>query len=147
MKATTKVIERLDAFFHRRGFIHPDVRELARNQAIIALVAILCCAPFAAFSAWAWSFAAGATLISLNFWSLARFGQRVAGYESKKEAVLVVLLRFYLRLGLTGAALYALIVWAGASATALLAGLSILVVNFLFWGISRMSLKTRELPN
>ncbi len=147
MKVMGKMIERVDAFFHRRGFTHPDVRELARNQAVIVLIALLCCAPFAAFSTWAWSFAAGASLISLNFWSLARFGQRVAGYESKKEAVLVVLFRFYLRLGLTGLALYALIVWAGASATALLAGLSILVVNFLFWGISRMSPKTRELPN
>lgn len=142
-----KTIENLDAYFHRRGFIHPDVRELARNQAILLFGVTLCCLPFAMFYAWAWSFAAGAILITLNFWSLARFGQRIVVYESRKEAVLVVLFRFYFRLGLTGAALYALIVWAGANVMALLAGLSILVVNFLFWGVSKMSLKTRELPN
>jgi len=142
-----KTIENLDAYFHRRGFVHPDVRELARNQAILVFGVTLCCLPVALFYAWAWSFVAGAILISLNFWSLARFGQRIVGYESRKEAVLVVLFRFYFRLGLTGAALYALIVWAGANVMALLAGLSILVVNFLFWGLSRMSLKTRELPN
>jgi len=141
-----KTIENLDAYFYRRGFVHPDVRELARNQAILAFGVVLCCLPVALY-AWAWSFAAGAILITLNFWSLARFGQRIVGYESRREAVLVVLFRFYFRLGLTGAALYALIVWAGANVMALLAGLSILVVNFLFWGVSKMSLKTRELPN
>jgi hypothetical protein len=99
-------------------------------------------------SAWAWSFAAGAVLVTLNFWSLADFGRRVTSSPDKAKAVASTLFRFYLRLGLTGAALYALLVWAGARPVALLAGGSIIVVNFLCWGAARIAASgTREAPN
>ena len=48
-----------------------------------------------------------------------------------------VLARFYLRLAVSGAALFACIVWFGASPLPLLAGITTVVVNFLVWGAWR----------
>ncbi|MHC1790679.1 ATP synthase subunit I [Solidesulfovibrio sp.] len=127
----------LERWLFRRGYVHPEVRELVRNQ--LALTALVCavCLPFAGISVWAWSFAAGTTIISLNFCSLAKFGQRVTGYGNKREAIAAVLARFYFRLALTGFVLFGLIVWFGALPLPLVAGISTVVVNFLVWGVVR----------
>ncbi len=146
MTTIKKTFDALDGALYRRGYVHPDVRALVRNQVVLATGCALLCIPFLASGAWAWSFPAGALLITLNFMSLARFGQQVTGL-GKTEAVLSVLFRFYLRLGLTGAVLYVLIVFAHAQVFALLAGLSTLVVNLLFRGLSRLAFGARELPN
>ena len=52
-------------------------------------------------------------------------------------AVAAVLARFYFRLALSGAALFACIVWFGAAPLPLLAGITTVVVNFLVWGAWR----------
>ncbi|UJX43135.1 ATP synthase subunit I [Desulfovibrio sp. JY] len=129
--------DRLDRWLLRRGYVHPEVRELVRNQIVLTALVLLVCLPLSGVSVAAWSLAAGTVIISLNFCSLARFGQRITGYGNKREAVLAVLARFYLRLAISGAALFACIVWFGAMPLPLLAGITTVVVNFLVWGAWR----------
>ncbi len=129
--------DRLDRLLWRRGYVHPEVRQLVRNQLVLTAALLAVCLPFAGVSAAAWSLAAGTVLITANFCSLAKFGQRITGYTDKREAVLAVLARFYLRLAITGGALFACIVWLGAKPLPLLAGISTVVVNFLVWGALR----------
>ncbi len=138
----------LDRMLFRKGFVNEDVRTLVRNQLLLAAGSSVLCLAVTGLSAWAWSFVAGAVLITVNFWFLAEFGRRVVSSPDKAKAVASTLFRFYLRLGLTGAALYALLAWAGARPVALLAGVSIVVVNFLCWGAVRIAASgTREAPN
>jgi hypothetical protein len=129
--------DRLDRWLLRRGYVHPEVRELVRNQLVLTALVLAVCLPLSGVSTAAWSLAAGTVIISLNFCSLARFGQRITGYENKREAVMAVLARFYLRLAVSGAALFACIVWFGALPLPLLAGITTVVVNFLVWGAWR----------
>jgi hypothetical protein len=137
-----------DRLLARRGFVNPDIRMMVRNQILLAGASTLFCLAVLGFSTWAWSYGAGAVLVTLNFWSLAGFGSRITSQPNRTEAVLAALTRFYLRLGLTGAVLYALIVWAGARPVALLVGVSIIVVNFLCWGAARVAASgTREASN
>jgi len=127
----------LERWLFRRGYVHPEVRELVRNQVVLTAVVCLACLPFAGVSTAAWSLAAGTAIISLNFCSLAKFGQQITGYGNKRDAIAAVLARFYFRLALTGGVLFGLIVWFGASPLPLLAGISTVVVNFLVWGVAR----------
>ena len=127
----------LDRWLYRRGYVHPEVRELVRNQLLLTALVCVVCLPFAGISVDAWSLAAGTAIITANFCSLAKFGQRITGYANRREAVAAVLARFYFRLALSGAALFACIVWFGAAPLPLLAGITTVVVNFLVWGVWR----------
>ena len=129
--------DKLDRWLLRRGYVHPEVRELVRNQLVLTALVLAVCLPLSGVSTAAWSLAAGTVIISLNFCSLARFGQRITAYENKREAVMAVLARFYLRLAISGAALFACIVWFGALPLPLLAGITTVVVNVLVWGAWR----------
>lgn len=125
--------DKLEKALYRRGYQHADVRRLVRYQVLILMISCGLAAPVALWSPKALHFAAGVILISLNFFSLAKFGQHIA--QVKKGAVLALLFRFYVRLLLTGLALFGLIVWAGADIFALLAGLSTVVLSALVFGI------------
>lgn len=129
--------DRLDRWLLARGYVHPEVRELVRNQILLTALVLAATLPLSGVSTAAWSLAAGTVIISANFCSLARFGQRITGYENKREAVMAVLARFYLRLAVSGVALFACIVWFGAQPLPLLAGISTVVVNFIVWGAMR----------
>ena len=94
------------------------------------------------FAPWALALAAGTVLITFNFWSLAKFGQHLA--YMRKGAVVSLLIRFYGRLILSGLALYGLIVFGECSIYALLAGLSTVVVNAIFWGVAGLRQKVKE---
>ena len=134
---TRKYRDRLDRWLLARGYDHPEVRELVRGQLMLTALVLAGCAPL--FPLWdgAWALAVGAVLVALNFCSLAKFGQRVTGFTDRREAVTAVLARFYLRLAISGAALFACIVWFGALPLPLLAGITTVVVNFLVWGAWR----------
>lgn len=137
--------DKLDRVLLRRGYTHPEVRELVRNQLILTALVLVVTLPFAGISTAAWSLAAGTCIITANFCSLARFGQRITGYANKGEAVAAVLARFYLRLAVSGLVLFACIVWLGAQPLPLLAGITTVVVNFLVWGAWRHAgSKTRQ---
>lgn len=127
----------LEAWLLRRGYDHPEVRELVRNQFLLTALVVAGCAVL--FPVWdgAWALAVGTVLVTLNFCSLARFGQRVTGYANRREAVAAVLARFYLRLAATGLVLFVCIAWLGAKPLPLLAGISTVVGNFVVWGALR----------
>ena len=127
----------LDRWLYRRGYVHPEVRELVRNQLVLTALICVVCLPFAGISVDAWSLAAGTAIITANFCSLAKFGQRITGFGNKHEAIAAVLARFYFRLALTGLVLFGLIVWFGATPLPLLAGIATVVVNFIVWGVAR----------
>lgn len=135
----------LEAVLYRRGFIEPGVRKLVRNQILFALgtaaALLLVCAPFG-FPGFALSYLAGAVVITLNFWSLAKAAQQLT--HSHKLAVFSLLTLFYGRLILTGLAVYGLIVWMNASVIGLLAGLSTAVCNALLWGAASFRQKAKE---
>jgi small-conductance mechanosensitive channel len=134
---TRSVLDRLEGWLLRRGYVHPEVRELVRNQ--VLLTALVLAASALAFPFWngAWALAVGTCLITFNFCSLARFGQRITGYANRREAVAAVLIRFYLRLTVTGLVLFICIAWLGAKPLPLLAGISTVVGNFVVWGALR----------
>lgn len=129
--------DRLDRWLLRRGYVHPEVRGLVRNQLVLTALVMAVCLPLSGVSVAAWSLAVGTVIGTANFCSLARFGQRITGYEDKREAVLAVLARFYLRLAVSGVVLFACIAWFEALPLPLLAGISTVVVNFLVWGAWR----------
>jgi hypothetical protein len=130
----------LEAALYRRGFERRDVRGLVILQLGIALAgtlaATMACLPLGAM-AWAGAFAAGAAIASLNFYHLAGFAQKALRME--RGAVTEQLLRFYLRLVLTGVALYLLVVPMAAPVTGLLAGLSSVVATGVVFGLSRLA--------
>jgi hypothetical protein len=125
----------LDGWLFRRGFAGREVRGLMRAQVCTAVFASAVCLAVTGFGLWGLSFAAGAVLITVNFWSLAKFGQGVVFV--RRGAVVALLLRFYLRLAATGVALFALIAYVGAPAAPLLAGVSTAVAAMVWWGMAR----------
>lgn len=127
---------RIEAWLFRHGFEDGPTRRMVLDQILLTLAACLA----AVLGGWLWrglaDFAAGALLATWNFYSLASFVQRTL--SRRRSAVAGMLLRFYGRLVATGFVLYALLAWAGASAAALVAGLSTVVVTLLIRGASRM---------
>ncbi len=130
-----RIHRKIETDLYRRGYTHPEVRRLAVNQVWILIVSCAAGLPAGLVLPWAWAFAAGVVIISLNFLSLARFAQGLV--HTRNGAVMAQLFRFYGRLLLTGGVLYALIVWANVSTVALLAGLSTVVANAVFWGATQ----------
>ena len=129
----------IEGFLYRRGFRVAGARRLVVIQA--ALAAGSCAVGLAL--GWAWPpalhFAVGALLATFNFYFLAKFAQRLLGGGDTFGAVPRQLLRFYGRVGITAVVLYVLIVHAGFSLVALLAGLSTVVVTMLIWGAAQMA--------
>jgi hypothetical protein len=113
-----------------------EVRRLVRTQFMLAGLFVLAALIAARLSIWGLAFAAGALLASVNLYSLAKFVQHIV--RMQKGAVAALLIRFYGRLILTGAALYGLIVWLEVPVWALLAGLSTVLVTALYWGATRL---------
>jgi len=137
MTMTHKLRDGLDGWLWRRGYDHPEVRELVRWQVLLAALITVVCLPLSLLWPGAWSLLAGTGIISANFCSLARFGQRVVGKRNTRTAIAGMVFGFYLRLILTGAALYACIVWLEARPMPLLIGISTVVVNIIIWGVAR----------
>ena len=134
--------KKVESFLHRRGFTHPDVRNLVRIQLYLVTGTCLFAAIAFGFAPWALALAAGAVLATFNFWSLAKFGQHLA--YMRKGAVVSLLIRFYGRMLLSGLVIYGLIVWGQCSIAALLAGLSTVVVSAIFWGVAGFRQKAKE---
>lgn len=126
-------VQKLDAMLFRRGFVLGDARRLMRNQIILAALGSALVMVVTGLSAWGWSFAAGAALITINFWWLSKAAQELV--RVKQGATFTLLTLFYGRLILTAASITGLVVWLGASVFGLLAGLSTAVANATLWGI------------
>lgn len=124
----------IDAFLARQGFHLDEVRVLIRNQGYFLFFSSALMV-FSGFNIQATAFAAGVALISMNFWFLAKGLQGIV--HGTDGAVSLNVIRFYARLALSGALLFGLIVWGRLPVAALLAGLSTVVMNILFWGVFR----------
>ncbi|MGE4291700.1 MAG: ATP synthase subunit I [Desulfovibrio sp.] len=136
------MIRKLEAFLYKRGFTHPQVRAMVRNQLVLAFLTITLINGLTACSSWALSFSAGCLLVTVNFWLMARTGQSVV--SAQKGAVTMMLILFYGRMALTGLALFTLIAWLDASVSGLLVGLSMVVVNAITWGTANYMQKVKE---
>ncbi len=82
-------------------------------------------------------FLIGSLLATWNFYFLASFIQRVLG--TGVSAVASMLIRFYVRIALTGFVLYLLLARTNASVPALIVGLSTVVITLIIWGASWMT--------
>lgn len=127
---------RLEAVLYRRGVESPTVRRLLTNQLYISVAGFLISLLITGGGRWALDFGIGAGLITLNFFGLSRMVQRLI--TMRKGAVISLLLGFYFKLFLFGLVLYLMIVYAHASVTALLAGISTVVANIMLWGATQI---------
>lgn len=124
--------EQLDRLLAQAGFHHPDGRALVRDQIVMAFVTSLTALTLSGLADWGLAYACGALLITVNFWWLVRFAQGLL--SSTAGAVGGAFFRFFVRLGITGAGLYAMIVAAGWPVWAILTGMSTVMVTILVWG-------------
>ena len=127
---------KMESWLYKRGFEIPEVRQLISMQLALASVSILVVSIVTGFGSWATAFTVAALLVTVNFYHLAKFVQKIV--YVRKGAVLATLIRFYGRLILTGVVLYALIAWVHADVFALLAGVSTVVASSLLWGATRI---------
>ena len=137
-----RIIRTIETRLYGLGFTQIQVRQMVRNQILLAGGASLVLLTGTLLSTFAWSFAAGALLITLNFMALARVAQSLVFYQ--KGAVFSLLVIFYAKLILAGLALFALIAWAEVSIPGLLLGLSTAVVNAIVWGAQAVMHKPKE---
>ncbi|MFZ5427913.1 MAG: ATP synthase subunit I [Thermodesulfobacteriota bacterium] len=124
--------EHLDKLLAKAGFHHPDGRALMRDQIVMAFVTSLTALSLSRLEPWGVAYSCGALLITVNFWWMVRFAQGLL--SSTAGAVGGAFFRFFVRLGITGAGLYAMIVAAGWPVWAILAGMSTVMVTILVWG-------------
>ena len=80
------------------------------------------------------SYAAGAVLMAFNFMPLAKVAQHLVYVRS--GGVFSLLILFYIRLTLSGVALFFLLVTYNADPVGLLVGLTTVVVNAIIWFIT-----------
>ena len=126
---------RLDALLLRCGFIHPEGRALVRDQIVLAAVTSLAAMALSGFGDWGLAYGGGAFLATANFWWLVRFAQGLLTDAS--GAVGRAFLGYFARLGVTGAALYVMIVPGGWPVWAILAGMSTVMMTIVVWGALR----------
>lgn len=116
----------------RAGFHHEEGRTLLRDQIMMALVTSLAALSFSGLAPWGVAWACGAALVTVNFWWMVRFAQGLLA--STAGAVGSGFFGYFVRLGVTGAGLYLMIVEAGWPAWAVLTGMSTVLVTILVWG-------------
>jgi hypothetical protein len=130
---------KIEQYLYRKGFHVPEVRTLASQQIVLLIYSILALS----FGRLGADYFSGVVLGTVNFLALARIIQELV--YLRKGAVPVQLFSFYGRLILTAGVLFVLIVYAGSSVSALLIGLSTVLINILLWGISqRLGKKSKE---
>lgn len=129
-----KIMHGVEAALYRQGFRQADVRRLVAMQILLASGLSLLFAPT---GMWGAAFAAGALIVTLNFHSLARFAQ--VAIHVPVGAAGAQVMRFFIRLALTGLALYVLIIRLEVPLSGLLAGLTTVVVTALAWSAVRYS--------
>jgi len=129
---------KIEQYLYRKGFHVPEVRTLASQQVVLLIYSILALS----FGRLGADYFSGVVLGTVNFLALARIIQELV--YLRKGAVPVQLFSFYGRLILTAGVLFVLIVYAGSSVSALLIGLSTVLINILLWGMSQFLGKTSK---
>ena len=137
------VMNRIEGWLWERGLKRSEVRRLVAVQIVFAALSSIAVMLGSFFSGWSLHYGAVAILMTVNFYHLAKFAQGIV--HVRRGAVLALLLRFYGRLILSGFVLFALIWFGRASAVALLAGASTVVVSSMIWACSHyMGHKAKE---
>ena len=125
----------LDQLLAKVGFHHLEGRALLRDQIVMALVTSLTALMLSRLATWAVAYSCGALLVTVNFWWMVRFAQGLL--SSSAGAVGGAFFRFFVRLIVTGAGLYVMIVEAGWPVWAIAAGMSTVMVTIMVWGALR----------
>lgn len=125
--------KRLDNLLLRAGFHHVEGRALMRDQIVMAFWTSLAALSLSELGEWGVAYACGAVLVTVNFWWMVRFAQGLL--SSTAGAVGGAFFGYFVRLGVTGASLYVMIVAAGWPVWAVLAGMSTVMVTILVWGV------------
>lgn len=128
-----KMLDALDRGLYRVGFTHRDARRLVLGQLVLAGCSSAAALLLAWGGLWGTAFAAGAALVTVNFWWLARFGQ-----HALSDAVGLAGRTIFwstMRLVGTTVVLYVLIVTAKAPVWAILAGVSTVLATLISWGV------------
>ena len=71
MSPTIRINDRIEAFLAHRGFYLHEVRILVRNQLYLVVLSLMLCLVLG-LPSWTLAFFAGAALITMNFWFLAK---------------------------------------------------------------------------
>ena len=127
---------KLERALYVRGFTHPQTRGLMQTQ--LYACALLCAlglasGPLGGFVAWSLPMVLGALLATWNFHHICRFAGAVFLEPFSRGLVARLLILFYGRLFVTGAVIFVLLRYCGASSFALLAGLSSVVAAAIAW--------------
>lgn len=73
MRALKTMIHSLDAWLWRRGIDHPVIRPLVRNEMLLTGIFLLGGGVAFTLTPWFFWFGVGVGIMTLTFWSLARF--------------------------------------------------------------------------
>ena len=133
----------LDRALYRRGFADPVLRGVVRRSVFFSVLALALGALLSPATPVIFWFGVGNLIALWNFYALARRIGRLlpAGWSSATLAGL--LLHTAGRLFLTGFFLYHCLVKAGASPFALLAGLTVVVIDVTVCGLAGFSSRSR----
>jgi hypothetical protein len=127
------LVQKIEVGLFRRGFVLPEARRLVRNQILLSAGCTAVACLVTGFTNPGLSFAAGAFIMTVNFWWLVKAAQELV--RVRQGAVFTLLTLFYGRLALTAVAIAGLVAWGGASVYGLLAGLSTALLNAALWGV------------
>ncbi|MBQ7585660.1 MAG: hypothetical protein IJU40_05365 [Desulfovibrionaceae bacterium] len=116
-------IKRLDKWLWQKGFGHPLVQPLVRNQILGAIFLLGLGSLLYLYTVWIFWLGVGATIMALTFFSLAHFFLHLDLDNYNKALLFSVLLRWAGRLLLTVCLLFVALVLCAAPVSAILAGL------------------------
>ena len=133
-----RLIHAIDKTLYKDGFTKPELRILLRVQLLLVLAASLVSLAVCWFTPWPLIFTAGAAIVTLNFYWMAKFVRQVTGFTYERMLLAGLLVRFYGRLALTGILLFVLILWLRVPVIPLLMGLSTVVATIVIWGAAQM---------
>jgi hypothetical protein len=137
--------EKIEKRLYFKGFRLPDIRSILRIQIQLCGIAIVTALCTVWFSVWPITFAIGAVIATLSFFSIAKFIQQIILQEYDRSMLTGMLFRFYGRLLIVGVVVAALIVKVHVPMMALVAGLATSMVTMLIWMISKQNeRKTKE---
>lgn len=132
-----KLVHAIDKTLYKDGFTKPELRTLLRAQVLLVSAAALVSLALCWLSTWPLVFTAGAAIVTLNFYWMAKFVRQVTSFTYDKSLLVGLLVRFYGRLALTGILLFVLILWLRVPVLPLLMGLSAVVATIVIWGMAQ----------
>lgn len=130
-----KLRHAIERMLYQKGLVHAPTRIMLTRQCLISMASLLAGLLGGWAHPWLLHFAIGAGLMTVNFYFMALFVQKLAAVGYSRAVLASMLARFYGRLLLTGVLLAVLLVWGQISLAALLAGLSTVVATIIIWGV------------